>query len=183
MSMHVFRAFPRSRLDLGKVHLWATWLCITCPEGLIKVWVRAGLAFAERAAHKWPGIVFTEDLPLKALLLLKDISFGILEATCALPRRSPCSPMRSCWSPLGSSTPGHCFPVGLSLCTVLYLCGEGGITDACLLCATQRGERVLASPCLLRAVGQPRPQDRCALQDWETVGSAVTLPWATREMQ
>lgn len=47
MSTHIFRAFPRSRLDLGKVHLWGTWLCSTCPEVLSKWWGRAGLAFAE----------------------------------------------------------------------------------------------------------------------------------------
>lgn len=51
MSIPIFRAFPRSRLDLGKVHLWGTWLCSTCTEGLNKGWGRAGLAFAENKSR------------------------------------------------------------------------------------------------------------------------------------
>lgn len=76
-----------------------------------------------RAAYKWPGIVFTEDLPLQAHLLLKDISFGALEATWPLSKRSPCSCVGSCCcGTLGSSMPGLLFsPAGLALRTVPHL--------------------------------------------------------------
>lgn len=50
-------------------------------------WV--GLCWKKKATYMWPGTVLTEDLPLKTQLLLKDISFGALEATGPLSKISP----------------------------------------------------------------------------------------------
>lgn len=184
MSMPIFRAFLRSKLDLGKVYLWGPGSAALVQESSANSGAELGWPLLEkRAAYMWPAVVSTEDLPLKTQLLLKDISFGALEANGPLSKISPCSCMRSCCHPLGSSMPGLCSPAGLALRTVLHLSGEGGITDVCLLCASWGGERVPGPPRLLRVVGQSGPWDRCALQDWETVASAMTLPWATREMQ
>ena len=184
MSMHIFRAFPRSMLDLGKVHLWGKRFCSICPEVLSKWWGRAGLAFAENksclqvARHCVHRGFSTEDTPsLEGHLLwcfggnlppIQKVSLQLCEVMLC---------------PLASSTLGLCSPAGLALRTVPHLCREGGITDVCLWCASWGGEQVLGSPCLLRVVGQLGRWDRCALQDWETAGSAMTLPWTTREMQ
>ena len=100
MSMHIFRAFPRSMLDLGKVHLRGTWFCSICPEVLSKWWGRAGLAFAENksclqvARHCVHRGFSTEDTPS-----LEGHLLGALEATCLLSKRSPCSCVRSCCVP------------------------------------------------------------------------------------
>lgn len=47
VNMHIVGVFSRTKMDLGKMHLWGTWLCSSCPEVFNKGWGRTGLAFAE----------------------------------------------------------------------------------------------------------------------------------------
>lgn len=83
VNMYIFRAFPRRQLDLGKVYLWGTWLCRTCPEVFSKWWGRAGLTFAEnKSSLQMTRYGAHRGSSLKGMPLLKDISFDALKATC-----------------------------------------------------------------------------------------------------
>lgn len=139
-SMHIFRAVPRYRIDLGKMHLWGTWLCSGGPEVPIKWWGRAGLVFA---AYKWPEILFTDNLPRKTHLLLKGF-FGALEATCQKASQQLCGIIHAGTLLSSKLGPAPC-PTSM---------WAGGIPGVCLLSASQWGQHVWGSLCLLQTVGQ-----------------------------
>lgn len=83
---------------------------------------------------------------------------------------------------VGLSMLGLCSPASLALLAVPHPVGRWHPRCVLVVCLTAGsaglGVTVLAPNC-----GTAGHWDRCALRDWETVGSAMLLPWVTREMQ
>lgn len=100
------------------------------------------------------------------------ISFSALETTCQKASQQLCGIIHAGTLLSSRLGPAHC-PTDL---------WAGGIPVVCLLSASQQGQQLWGSLCLLQAVGQLGTGTDV---HWRTgrPGSAVPLPWVTREMQ